>query len=106
MLKRLLLFLKATWICETVVKISDGIVSANVVINHIIEQVDGSLVGDKIVDILKEVQKFLESVQGTVDVIREFTCGAPDTEEPVAASSMSVDTALENLKRITNDLNE
>jgi len=104
MIKRILLLFKATWLCETVVKINTGIVSANVIIDYVITQVDGSLVGDKITDILGEVKKFLESIQGTVDVIQDFTCGAP--QEPIAASSLNIDSALDNIKKITHDLNE
>lgn len=103
MFRKLLLFFKASWVCELITKISIGINSAIPIIDYVVDQVDGSAIGEKIVEVLTEVKKFLISVQDTVIKIQDFTCGhVPEPE----ALNKDIDSALADLKRITADLND
>lgn len=102
MFRKLLLFFKASWLCDLVSKISTGINAAIPVVDYVVEQVDGSAIGEKIVEVLTEVKKFLISVQDTVITIQEFACG--EVPEPEALNK-DIDSALADLKKITAELN-
>lgn len=100
MLKRIISFIKAPWLCEIVSKVATGVASALTVINFIKEQVDGSEVGEKVVETLTDVAEFLTAALDILNKASEFLCG----NEVQANSVEDIDEAIINLKATSASL--
>lgn len=100
MIKRLITFIKAPWICGIATKISLGLAGSIVAFEYIRKEFEGSEVGDKILPIVDDIQKFAEVALESINKIVGFVCGGT----AVQAHSLSLDQALEAIRTSTVEL--
>lgn len=102
MIKRIITFIKAPWICSVVTKTVQGISSVLVVLKFAREQIEGSEAGDNAIKIIAEVEGFLEVALKTLKKTTGFICGSTDVE----VKTQSLDDAIKTLSSVTKELKD
>lgn len=103
MFNKIKLFFKTAWLCGIVTKTLDGITATLNVLKYVRDQVEGSEVGDLVLETILDVEKFLESVQDSLVRVSSYVCSKPVV---VTQANKSIEDSIADLRKITNDLNQ
>lgn len=103
MFRKIIAFIKnANWICKAVTTVVTGLVSAKVIGQYVISELEGSELGEKLDPYIQKYIGFVDSIMGVAQKIAKIVCGS----EIVIAQNISLNEALANLDKVDAEINK
>lgn len=106
MFKRLniiMLLFKANWFCQVITKLVIGLSSSITILNYVINELDGSPLGEKINSYLTSMIDMAQSALKPLTTVSDLVCGKAVTE---GVKAQSIESALADMQSATEDLKE
>ena len=103
MFKKFMLMFKVGWLCSVVTALVTGLSSFLVVVDYIIDAIEGTELGDKVIGYLEKGKSFSSSALSILIKVSGFVCSKSIVLD---AKKKGIEFALQELEASTNALNE